>query len=158
VSSNSRSQDSIKPQYCCHEKGHEGVVKLLVQLGDINPTTADTKYGRTPLLWAIERGNEGVVKLLLEHGDLDPDIPCPNGQTASDVAESREHAGIVRLLWQHKPSSLTYPQRGHPSRRTQTNTLLQKPAYSSDLCCILVSIVIAVVSLAGIIIMIYRSK
>ena len=49
-------------------EGHEDIVKMLLQLKDVNPNVADTKYGRTPLCWAARRGHEGMVKLLLERG------------------------------------------------------------------------------------------
>ena len=47
-------------------RGHGEVVEMLLEREDINPSQADTEYGRTPLLWAAEKGNGGVVKMLLE--------------------------------------------------------------------------------------------
>jgi ankyrin repeat protein len=46
------------------DKGHEVVVKLLLEKG----AELETKdnYGQTPLLWAVEREHEAVVKLLVE--------------------------------------------------------------------------------------------
>ena len=49
----------------------EGIVKLLLERGDINPDSADDD-GRTPLSFAAEYGHEAAVKLLLERGDVDP--------------------------------------------------------------------------------------
>ena len=36
---------SRKAFSCAADKGHEGVVQLLLERGDINPNTADPKYG-----------------------------------------------------------------------------------------------------------------
>ena len=44
-------------------KGHEAVVKLLLEKG-AELETKDKIYGQTPLLWAAENGHEAVVKLL----------------------------------------------------------------------------------------------
>src|SRR5205807_47038 len=54
-------------------RGHEGVVKILLERADVNPDEADDKYGRTPLSWAAGNGREGVVKMLLERTDVNPD-------------------------------------------------------------------------------------
>jgi ankyrin repeat protein len=48
-------------------KGHEAVVKLLLEKG-AELETKDNYRGRTPLSWAAEKGHEAVVKLLLEKG------------------------------------------------------------------------------------------
>jgi len=45
--------------------GHEGIVKLLLGRGDVNPNSS-SKSGRTPLSWATKTGHEGIVKLPLE--------------------------------------------------------------------------------------------
>ena len=48
------------------EKGHEAVVKLLLEKGaDLESKDQD---GRTPLIWAAEDGHESVVKLLIAKG------------------------------------------------------------------------------------------
>jgi ankyrin repeat protein len=44
-------------------RGHEAVVKLLVERDDVEADSKD-QYGLTPLLWAAESGHEAVVKLL----------------------------------------------------------------------------------------------
>jgi len=43
--------------------GHEGVVKLLLEQGGVDPNRLD-KYGSTPLSYAAKRGHAEVVKLL----------------------------------------------------------------------------------------------
>jgi len=51
--------------------GHEAVVKLLLEWGDVNPSTSDG-YRHTPLFIAAWAGQEGMVKMLLERGDVNP--------------------------------------------------------------------------------------
>ena len=43
--------------------GHEAVVKLLVERGDVEANSKDDS-GQTPLSYAAEDGHEAVVKLL----------------------------------------------------------------------------------------------
>jgi len=51
--------------------GHVGVVKLLLERGDISPNRPDND-GQTPLSWAASSGHDGVVNLLLEREDASP--------------------------------------------------------------------------------------
>ncbi|PUU80822.1 hypothetical protein B9Z19DRAFT_973514, partial [Tuber borchii] len=55
------------------DHGREGIVKMLLKRGDLNPNQADTKDGRTPVLWAAENGHRGVVNILLEREDVNLD-------------------------------------------------------------------------------------
>ena len=86
-------------------RGNEDVVGMLLEREDIDPNTADTEYGRTPLLWG---GYEGIVKLLLDREDLHPDMPNPSNETALELAASQGHLGVVQLLSEPK-SSLPIP-------------------------------------------------
>ena len=45
------------------EKGHEAVVKLLVETGKVDVDSKD-RHGQTPLSQAAGKGHEAVVKLL----------------------------------------------------------------------------------------------
>jgi ankyrin repeat protein len=44
------------------DKGHEAVVKLLLEKG-ADVESRDTVYGRTPLLWAAEKRHKAVLIL-----------------------------------------------------------------------------------------------
>ena len=80
-------------------RGHEGVVKLLLEQNEINPDTADNEYGRTPLLWAAKNGHEGVVRGLLERSDVNPDkADTEYGRTPLSWAAENGHEGTVRML------------------------------------------------------------
>ena len=80
-------------------RGHEGVVKILLERNDINPDTADNGYGRTPLSRAAENGHEGVVRMLLERNDVNSNTPGTEyGQTPLSRAAENGHEGVVRML------------------------------------------------------------
>ncbi|KAH0542764.1 hypothetical protein FGG08_002903 [Glutinoglossum americanum] len=59
-------QDSYRrtPLSWAAERGHEVVVKLLLETGKVEVDSKEDKYGRTPLSRAAEEGHEVVVKLL----------------------------------------------------------------------------------------------
>ena len=80
-------------------KGHEGVVKLLLEQEEVNPNQADTACGRTPLSWAAKQGHHGVVKMLLEREDVNPDHRdnC-FGRTPILSAAEGGHEGTVKML------------------------------------------------------------
>ena len=60
--------------------GQEGVVKVLLGRGDVNPDKPDNN-GKIPLHLAAWWGHEGVVKVLLGRGDVNPDKPDNYGKT-----------------------------------------------------------------------------
>ena len=81
------------------ERGHEELVKILLQREDVYPNQADTKDGRTPLWWAACQGHEGVVKMLLARVDVNPDqADTRYGQTPLSWAAEKGHRRIVKIL------------------------------------------------------------
>jgi len=54
------------PPSCAAGNGHRVVVKILPELNEVNPNTADTKNAQTPLLWAAASGHMEVVEKLRE--------------------------------------------------------------------------------------------
>ena len=83
------------------KRGQEEVVKVLLEREDVNPNTADTKYGRTPLWWAAKNGNEGLVKILLEREDVNPNrADAEYGQTPLSWAAENGDEGVVKMLLQ----------------------------------------------------------
>ena len=61
------NNDSPTALWWAAEKGHEAVVKLLLENG-ANVEFKDRYHDRTPLLLAAGNGHEAVMKLLLEKG------------------------------------------------------------------------------------------
>ncbi|KAJ9659039.1 hypothetical protein H2198_003328 [Neophaeococcomyces mojaviensis] len=93
---NGADADGKTPLTWAAEKGHEAVVKLLVENG-ADLEAKDKKHGRTPLLWAAEKGHEAVVKLLLEKGvELEPKDNF--GRTPLSWAAGNGHEAVVKLL------------------------------------------------------------
>ena len=79
------------------ERGHEAVVKLLVERGDVEADSKDDR-GRTPLSWAAGDGHEAVVKLLVERGDVEADSKDDRGRTPLSRAAGDGHEAVVKLL------------------------------------------------------------
>ena len=79
-------------------RGHEGVARVLLEQGNANPDTPDTKYGRTPLWWAAQNGHEGVVRTLLERKDVNLEKVDKWSKTPLYRAVAYGHVGVVRVL------------------------------------------------------------
>ena len=84
--------------------GHEGVVKILLGRGEINPDKLDDD-GRTPLSHAARNGHEGVVKILLEREEVNLDRPDRFGRTPLSDAVEKRHERVVALLQSRKAVS-----------------------------------------------------
>jgi ankyrin repeat protein len=88
------------------EKGHEAVVKLLLEKG-AEMETKDDNYSRTPLSWAAEKGHEAVVKLLLEKGAEMETKDDNFGRTPLSWAAMNGHEAVVKLLLEKGAESQT---------------------------------------------------
>ncbi|KAJ5267113.1 hypothetical protein N7478_009921 [Penicillium angulare] len=79
---------------------HLGLDAIVMTLLKTNAEleSKDTRYGRTPLLWAIERGHEAVANMLLEKGAnlAVKDTECGQGPLLYAVRNG--HESIVSLL------------------------------------------------------------
>ena len=96
------------PLYLSAQKGHEGVVQLLISQMDIDVNKgmeSGPLAGLTPLSKASHYGHEGVVKLLLAHQDIDVNKAMESGEDAGITplwqATSEKHFQIVKLLLTH---------------------------------------------------------
>ena len=79
-------------------RGHEEVVKLLLEKDGVDPDSKDSS-GQTPLSLAAISGNEEVVKLLLATEKVDPDSKDSEyRQTPLSWAAGRGHEAVVKLL------------------------------------------------------------
>jgi hypothetical protein len=79
------------------EKGHEAVVKLLLEKG-AELEAKDNRYGQTPLSWAAVKGHEAVVKLLLEKGAELESKDNGSGRTPLSWTVENGHEAVVKLL------------------------------------------------------------
>ena len=96
---NSRDSAWCTPLLWAAVQGHEEVVNILLERGDVNPNLEDCKWDRTPLSWAARQGHERVVKLFLERGDMNPGQASPvHGQTALFLAAAFGHEEIVKMF------------------------------------------------------------
>ena len=94
-------------------RGHEGVVKMLLEREDVNPNQADTRYGWTPLWWAAGCGHERVVKMLLEREDVNPNQPdTGSGRTPLSWAAKKGHERVVKMLLEREDVNPNQPDTG----------------------------------------------
>ena len=56
-------------------KGHEEVVKILLEWGAVNRDQASTEHGQILLSWAAENEHEDIVTMLMERKDIRTAIP-----------------------------------------------------------------------------------
>jgi ankyrin repeat protein len=79
--------------------GHETIVQLLLETGQVDVESKDTAYGRTPLSWAANRGHEAVVRLLLKTGQVNVESEDAfYSRTPLSWAAEGGHEAVVRLL------------------------------------------------------------
>jgi len=91
-------------------RGHDGVVKRLLERKDVNPDKSDTRYGRTPLSWAAEKGHEGILRTLLERKDSNPDHPDTKyGRTPLSWAAENGREGTVKMLLERNEVNPDHP-------------------------------------------------
>jgi len=98
--SNRLDVDDQTQLVCSVVKGHEGVVKLLLERQGVDPNLPDG--GQTPLGWAVLHGHDVVVKLFLGREDVHPNCPDSSDRTLLGCAAIRGHEGVVKLLLEHE--------------------------------------------------------
>jgi len=96
---NERDIVSYTPVIWAALRGHEGVVKVLLERGDINPDLPDHSLCLTPLSWAILWGHEGIAKLFLKQEGVNPNgVSTQYSYTPLFWAAYSGHAGIIKML------------------------------------------------------------
>ena len=103
IGADSKDSHGRTPLSYAAQKGHETVVKLLLQTGKVDVDSKD-EDGRTPLSYAVEGGHEAVVRLLLDSGaDVKRrlryvDWVKGTGQTVLMLAVENGHEAVVVVL------------------------------------------------------------
>ena len=92
------------------QKGHEGVVEILLGRGEINSDKPDD-HAQTPLSHAAEYGYEGVVKMLLGREEVNPDKPDNHGRTPLLYAAQNGHEEVVKILLRREEVNPDKPDR-----------------------------------------------
>ncbi|KAL1885699.1 hypothetical protein Plec18167_001194 [Paecilomyces lecythidis] len=80
------------------ERGHESVVKLLLQTGKVDLNIKDPEFSKTPLAYAAENGHRAIAELLLGTGEVDPNLDSKEGWTPLAYAAKNGHDAIVKML------------------------------------------------------------
>ena len=93
----SQSEYGRTPLLLAAQRGHEGVVKLLLSRDDVAVNSPDL-WDQTPLWWASKLGHEEVVKLLLSRGDMAVNSHDKRGLTPLLWAAENGYEGVVKLL------------------------------------------------------------
>ncbi|KAI0967392.1 ankyrin repeat-containing domain protein [Xylaria arbuscula] len=90
-------KDLHSPLHMAAKKGHERIVRMLLNHVECNEKDPD---GKTPLYYAIAGGHEGTVICLIEHGARIEDLENQN-RSALHVAILERREGILRRLLDH---------------------------------------------------------
>ncbi|KAJ9367535.1 hypothetical protein DTO282E5_7752 [Paecilomyces variotii] len=80
------------------ERGHEAVVKLLLQTGKADLNLKDPEFGKTPIAYTAENGHKAIAEPLLGTGQVDPDSISKEGRRLLAYAFKNGHEAIVKLL------------------------------------------------------------
>ncbi|KAJ9302154.1 hypothetical protein DTO271G3_1020 [Paecilomyces variotii] len=80
------------------ERGHEGVVRLLLETGKADLNLKDPEFGKTPIAYAAENGHKAIAELLLGTGQVDPDSVSKEGWRPLAYASKNGHEAIAKLL------------------------------------------------------------
>jgi len=97
VDMNSEDGEGYTPLLWAAEEGHDAVVKLLMETGQVN-IESKNYFNQTPLSLAAENGYKAVVKLLLETGQVNINSKDNYNRTPLSWAARNRHEAVVKLL------------------------------------------------------------
>ncbi|OKL59227.1 hypothetical protein UA08_05906 [Talaromyces atroroseus] len=98
ANTNVRGRNGRTPLCAAVRKGHEDIVKLLLEDDNVDVNCRDRYGGQTPLTLAAMHGRETVARLLLETGAVDVDLgDDDNGRPLLYAADHGSEV-IVKLL------------------------------------------------------------
>lgn len=79
------------------EEGHETIVRMLIERGNVNPDSVG-ECGRTPLSRAAQGGHKTIVRTLLERDNVNPDSVDTFGRTPLSWAAERGWGFTTKML------------------------------------------------------------
>ncbi|RPA96534.1 hypothetical protein L873DRAFT_1791529 [Choiromyces venosus 120613-1] len=94
---NQQDSEGNTPLLYAVVKGHDRMIKLLLQREDINPDISN-RWGQTPFFCAAALGYDVVVQLLLQEENLNPEEPDELGRSPLLLAAANGHVRVVELL------------------------------------------------------------
>jgi ankyrin repeat protein len=89
------SLSSLTPLSWAAQNGHEGIMRLLLETGEVDADSKD-KYSWTRLSHATQNGHESIVKLLLDTGKIDADSKDVSSRTP--LSYQYKHSGVFFAL------------------------------------------------------------
>jgi len=94
---NSQDTSGRTPLFWAAAEGHDGVVRHLLSVTDVDPNRGDDS-GYAPISYAAKFGHEGIVKQLLSVKGIDPNRKDDLGKTPLLQAVQLGYDGIVNQL------------------------------------------------------------
>jgi ankyrin repeat protein len=96
-----RDKDGSTPLHCAAWKGHEEVVRLLLEAGaDPNARNVNEHWGTTPLHAAAHANQSVIAELLIEHG-ADPNAHDLAGKTPLHHTTFHKATAAAKVLRKH---------------------------------------------------------
>ena len=90
--------NGITPLYAAVQNGHLEIVRLLMEMRDINPALGSLDGGIAPLTMAAHKGRVAIAELLLSFRTVNINIRQYDGATALFAAVQSNSTEIVKLL------------------------------------------------------------
>jgi hypothetical protein len=93
------SKGWISTIHIAAQKGHERIVRVLLERGNIDPNITDSD-GRSPIFHAAVGGHNGVVRLLLSNGARVGHVDCDN-RSVLHWAAHYQRIDVLQTLIEH---------------------------------------------------------